>query len=187
MKMNLGKLLLAISMPLFFFACKKDHGEDHDEEVITTLTVKLTPQTGGATLSFSFDDPDGPGGAAPTIAPIVLAPNTIYNVSLELYNKTTNPVTNLTTEISAESNAHRFYYAPSAGSNITVSNLNNDVNGIPFGLTSTWTTGAPSQGTMKITLRHYGGNPPNKAADDPVTSNKSSTDAEVTFNTTILQ
>jgi hypothetical protein len=186
MKMNLSKLLLALSLPILILSCKKDDHDDHEEEVITTVTVKLTPQAGGTTLSFSFDDPDGPGGNAPMIDPMVLAANTTYNVSLEFYNKTTNPVTNLTSEISAESTSHRIYFTPSQGSNITISNLNNDTNGIPFGLTSTWTTGNAGQGTVKITLRHYGGNPPNKATDDTVTSNKSSTDAEVTFNTTVL-
>lgn len=50
------------------------------------------------------------------------------------------------------------------------------------GITSTWTTGAVATGTLKVTLRHYGGNPPGKAIGDDVNSPKSSTDIEVTFN-----
>jgi hypothetical protein len=66
-----------------------------------------------------------------------------------------------------------------------VSNLNNDGNGVPLGITSTWTTTAVATGTINVTLRHYPGNPPNKAANDPVNSPKSSTDIEVSFNTRI--
>ncbi|MBA2328296.1 MAG: hypothetical protein H0V91_01615, partial [Flavisolibacter sp.] len=96
-----------------------------------------------------------------------------------------SPVENITAEVAAEAASHRFYYQPSAGSNITVTNFNNDEAGIPLGLTSTWATGSAATGTIKITLRHYPGNPPNKAADDTVTSTKSSTDIEVDFNTRV--
>lgn len=170
---------------LFFSACNKEAGYDHDEEVITTLTVNFTPQGGGPMLSFSFDDPDGPGGIDPTIQNIQLSPNTVYDVELQLFNKTLNPAEELTSEIEAEGEAHRFYYQPSAGSNISISGLDNDVDGIPLGLKSVWSTGAAANGSVLITLRHYGGNPPNKATDDPVFSNKSSTDAEVSFTTVV--
>jgi predicted secreted protein len=106
-------------------------------------------------------------------------------VTLQLLNKTANPVADITTEIAAEAASHRFYYEPSAGSNITVNNLNNDAAGVPLGITSTWTTTAAATGTMKITLRHYPGNPPNKATADLVNSSKSSTDIEVTFDTRV--
>lgn len=166
-------------------SCNKEAGYDHDEEVITTLVLTFTPQSGGAATSFSFDDPDGPGGIDPTISQINLSPNTSYNVSLTVFNKTLNPVKDLTPEILAEGDAHRFYYEPSSGSNITVSGLNNDDDGIALGTSSVWTTGNAANGSIKITLRHYGGNPPNKATDDTVNSNKSSTDAEVSFATLI--
>jgi hypothetical protein len=66
-----------------------------------------------------------------------------------------------------------------------VAGLDNDGNGVPLGITSTWTTGAVATGKTKITLRHYGGTPPGKAAGDLVSSSKSSTDIEVDFNTKI--
>ncbi|MBA2745487.1 MAG: hypothetical protein H0U44_04600 [Flavisolibacter sp.] len=178
-------LLALLSMTFIFSACEKDDGEGNDEEVITTLSVKLTPVGGGATSTFSFDDPDGPGGIAPTVDAIQLAANTVYNVSLELFNKTLNPPANLTTEISGEAEAHRFYFEPSASGNIQVTGLDLDGANIPLGLNSVWSTGNAANGTMKIVLRHYSGNPPNKAVSDPVNSNKSSTDIEVTFNTVV--
>ena len=42
---------------------------------------------GGASVEYKFDDPDGPGGAAPTIQDIVLAPSTTYDAELILLNK----------------------------------------------------------------------------------------------------
>ena len=180
-------LLLLGSAMLTITACEKDdHDHEHnEEEVITTVQLNFVPVGGGNTLTYKFDDPDGDGGAAPTKDQIVLAANKTYNVTLLLLNKTVNPAADITAEIAAEADAHRFYFQPSGGANIAVSNLNNDAGGIPLGITSTWTTTAAASGTMKVTLRHYGGNPPNKEAGDPVNSSKSATDVEVEFNTTV--
>lgn len=176
-------LLLFGASALLFTSCEKDKDEENEEEVITTMQLTFVPVGGGTTVMYKFDDPDGPGGANPTKDEIVLQPNKTYNVTIQLLNKTANPVEDITSEVAAEAASHRFYYEPSAGSNITISNFNNDVNGVPLGITSTWTTGAAATGTVKITLRHYAGNPPNKAANDPVNSPKSSTDIEVEFST----
>jgi cell division septation protein DedD len=185
MKRDLLKFsfLLLGSSTLLLTACKKDKEEENEEEVITTLQLTFVPVGGGATVTYKYDDPDGPGGSNPTTDEIVLQPNKTYGVAVQLLNKTVNPAENITEEVEDEADAHRFYYEPSAGSNITVSNFNNDINGVPVGITSTWTTGAAATGTVKITLRHYAGNPPNKAAADPVNSPKSATDIEVSFNT----
>jgi hypothetical protein len=181
MKIALGILISGAVMT----SCKKDKVEENDEEVITTVKLTFVPVGGGTTLTYQYDDADGPGGNAPTQNEIVLAPSKTYNVTLQLLNKTETPVADITTEVAAESDAHRFYYEPTAASNITVSGLNNDPNGVPLGIESTWTTGAVATGKIKITLRHYPSVPPNKAAGDLVNSSKSGTDIEVDFNTKI--
>ncbi|HEX2536615.1 MAG TPA: hypothetical protein VHK69_22885 [Chitinophagaceae bacterium] len=184
MKKRLYALPMILGSALLFASCEKDNdngGEGNEEEVITTMTLKFTPQGGGTAVEYDFDDPDGPGGTAATQDEIVLTPNKTYDVEIVLLNKTTDPDEVITEEVEEEGQAHRFYVVPSAGSGITVSNLNNDTGGMPLGITSTWTTGAAATGTVKVTLRHYPGNPPNKAANDPVDSNKSSTDIEVNF------
>lgn len=181
MKIALG--LLAFSAVIT--SCKKDDPEPNDEEVITTMILTFAPVGGGATLTYKFDDPDGNGGAAPTQDEIVLAPSKAYNVSVQLLNKTETPPEDVTTEVAAEADAHRLYYEPTAGSNIAVTGLDNDGNGVPLGLTSTWTTGAVATGKLKVTLRHYPNTPPGKAIADPVNSSKSATDIEVDFNTKI--
>jgi hypothetical protein len=174
-------LILAI-----FSSCKKESKpETNDEEVITTMKLTFVPVGGGTTLTYQYDDADGPGGNAPVQDVIALSPSKSYQVSIQLLNKTVNPASDITTEVQAESDAHRFYYEPSAGSNITVSQLDNDANGVPLGVSGTWTTGAASTGTLKVTLRHYPGTPPGKETTDPVNSTKSATDVEVVFNTSI--
>jgi hypothetical protein len=182
--LKFGLSLFAASA-LLLTSCEKDNegGEGNDEEVITTVQMTFIPVGGGNTVTYKFDDPDGPGGGNPSKDEIVLMPNKTYGVTVQLLNKTVSPAADITTEVAAEADAHRFYYEPSGGSNITVAGLNNDGNGIPLGITSTWTTGAAATGTIKVTLRHYPGNPPNKAAGDLVNSSKSSTDVEVEFNT----
>lgn len=186
------KHLLKLSLLLFGFSvlmlssCKKSiEGEGNDEEVITTMQLTFVPQGGGSSLTYKFDDPDGPGGMAPTQDQIALSPNRAYNVTVQLLNKTATPAADVTLEVAAEPQAHRFYYEPSAGGNITISGLSTDLSGIPLGITSIWTTGAAATGTVKVTLRHYPGTPPNKATADPVNSSKSSTDIEVNFITRI--
>ncbi len=185
MTQSLRLTTAAILFSVALFSCKKETPEANDEEVITTVLLKLTPVTGGNAVTFSYEDLDGPGGNNPVIQPINIQANKAYTASLLVLNKTVNPADTISNEILAEADAHRFYYEPSAGANISVAGLDTDANGLPLGLNSVWTAGNAGTGTMKITLRHYPGTPPNKEAADPVNSTKSSTDIELTFNTTV--
>lgn len=188
MKKQLTKIaLIAFATGLVLTSCKKDNDEpeSNDEEVITTMKLTFVPVGGGASLTYQFEDADGPGGQNPVQDEIVLAPSTAYNVSIQLLNVTADPAEDITEEVEEEKDAHRFYYVPAAGSNITVTGLDNDTDGVPVGLTSTWTTTAAATGSIRVVLRHYPGNPPNKATADPVDSPKSGTDIEVNFATRI--
>lgn len=188
MKIYMLKIyMLLVSIALLLTACFKDKpGETNEEELITTMNVKFTPVTGGAAIVYSFDDADGPGGIAPVQQEIVLAANVAYNAEIELLNKSVSPAGNITTEVAAEAEAHRFFYQPSLTSNIVVNNFNNDANGMPLGITSTWAAGVTGTGTITITLRHYPGTPPDKQTADGVTSPKSTTDIAISFTTRII-
>ncbi|RYF88520.1 MAG: hypothetical protein EOO03_08225 [Chitinophagaceae bacterium] len=183
-RITLGIMAAAIA----FSSCKKSNGgEGNDEELITTVKLTFTPTSGtGTPVTFSFKDADGNGGNPPTQDIIQLAANTSYNVAIQLLNESIAPAEDITPEIVEEAEAHRFYYTPSAGSLLTVNNLNTDANGVPVGLTSTWAAGAVSSGTIGVTLRHYPGTPPDKQTSDPVNSPKSGTDVVVTFSYNIL-
>jgi hypothetical protein len=174
------KLFPLLAITVLFTACKKDKNETNEEELITTIKLDFVPVGGGATASFTFKDLDGDGGAPPTLyQDIVLAPNKTYNVSITLTNESVSPAEDITAEVASEGVDHQFYYAPT-GANVTVSNLNNDGGGLPLGLTSTWTTTAVSNGTVKITLKHK---PGIKAAGDLVT--KGDTDVELDWITRV--
>jgi len=183
MKKTVRNLAIIAFASLTFTACSKDvETEENDNELITTIELHVTETGTSTTGVFKFEDLDGDGGAAPVIDAITLSPNKTYNVELKVLDKSKTPAVTISEEILEEGDDHRFYFEPT-GASITVNNLSNDANGLPLGLTSTWTTGAASTGKLKITLRHYesGG----KALTDPVSSTKSSTDAEVEFNAAI--
>ncbi len=179
--------LILLAAGSLFTSCKKSNGgEGNDEELITTIQLEFTPVSGGTPLTFSFRDLDGNGGNPPTQDVIELSANTTYNVSLILLNESVTPAENITTEVEEEAEAHRFYFTPSAGSTLTINNLNTDADAVPLGTTSTWAAGTVSSGTVNITLRHYPGTPADKQSSDPVNSPKSSTDVSVTFSYNIL-
>ena len=172
---------------LMFTACNKnndDVAESNDNEVITTVEVHLT-KTGSSTAQiFKWEDLDGDGGASPLIQDIIVAPNSTYNATIYMLDKTKSPVDTVSNEIREEGNVHRFYFVPAAGSNITVGNLGLDENATPLGLESVWTTGAATTtGSMNIILRHYANG--GKLAADMVNDAKSSTDADITFLTKV--
>lgn len=172
-----------VAIVVLITGCKKEKGEHNEEEVITTVALTITPTGGGASQVFEYVDPDGPGGLPPTIDGITLSPATSYNVSITFRNDIAGE--DITEEIEAESDSHRIYYLPSPGNNITIGGFDEDVDGNPLGLHSVWTTTTELDGHLVIVLRHYAGNPPNKAPGDLVDSPKSSTDAEVVFPVTV--
>ena len=56
-------LLLPILMLVFMFtSCTDDSDPVNEEEVITTMTVTLTPDNGGTDVVLQTEDLDGEGG-----------------------------------------------------------------------------------------------------------------------------
>jgi hypothetical protein len=172
--------IIALTTMVLFSGCEKDKTDDNEEELITSVQLVFTPTGGGTPLSYTFRDLDGDGGNPPSLfQDIVLAPNRTYTVSISLANESVSPIQDITTEVADEGEDHQFYFAPT-GANVTVTNLNTDRSGLPLGLTSTWTTGAVSNGNVLITLKHK---PGIKAAGDAVT--KGETDIELNWVTRI--
>ena len=173
-------LLLVLFGVILISSCKKDAVDPNEEELITTVKVKLTEKVLGGTGSttvFEFKDLDGEGGAAPTkFDEILLAKGKIYDCTLEVLNESVSPADNITAEIIAEANDHQFYFTATDGL-VAVSNLNNDSKNLPLGVTSVWTAANLSgNGTINITLKHK---PGTKAANDLIT--KGDTDISLEF------
>jgi hypothetical protein len=197
----LGSLL---ALPSLLGACDDGGGGDGNEnEVITAVTLTLTPGGGGAAVTAVFNDPDGDGGAAPTIDPIVLAVGKTYNGVVTFENRLEAPAEDITLEVADESDEHQIFYTGTAvngpasnrpGAPLTQAYLDQDRNGLPIGLASAFTTAAGT-GQLTITLRHM---PPlNNVAVKTAGASTAvrdaagfstlggSSDAQVTFNVTV--
>jgi hypothetical protein len=158
-------------------SCKKEIIVDpNEEELITTVMIKLTETGTTNTQTIIFKDADGTGGLPPQrFDSILLRTNKTYAAEIKFFNESVDPAIDITPEILAESKAHQLYFQ-SAGASIVVSNLSVDPLGLPVGLNSTWVAGAKGLGNLTITLKHK---PGVKALGDPITIGE--TDVEITF------
>lgn len=180
--MNFKHVLIASSAILLMLqSCKKESqpAEENENELITTIQLDFAKRNSADREVFVWEDADGPGGDLPVIDTIRLDEQSVYDVTVTFWNKSVTPAEDITEEVRAESESHRIYFQPSATSGITIDGFDNDTNGMPLGTSSVWTTAGSSEGTLLVVLRHYpeGG----KAADDPLDSPKSSTDAGAAF------
>lgn len=198
-------LATILSLSLLSAACGEDdhddNGEDHENEVITTVRLTFTPTGGGTDLVFEFDDPDGDGGEAPTVNTIDLFANN-YDVSVEFENGLESPPEDITEEVENEDDEHQIFFtgtavngpaADNAGAPLTHAYDDADGDGNPVGLANTITAAAGS-GDLVLTLRHMplvGGTPTKTATTaEEVKSGgfaaiSGTSDVQVTFPVTV--
>jgi hypothetical protein len=204
--MRLHITILAASLSLA--ACGDDDGGDdggngeNEPEVISRVTLTLTPEGGGDPVTAAFDDPDGDGGDPATVDPLNLAADTTYTMAVTFENALEDPPEDITAEVADESDEHQVFFTGSAVSGpaseqadapLTHTYADTDGNGLPIGLENTIVTQAGS-GELTVTLRHL---PP--VNDTPVKTEElaqevidggfgalaGSTDAEVDFAVTV--
>lgn len=159
---------------------KDDPTPANEEEVITTLQVTLAPAGGGTPVTLKFFDADGEqGSTAPEITVSgQLKASTQYAAVIELTNETVNPNENISEEVAQEADDHLFCFDP--GSDIiSVQYEDEDSNGLPLGLITTWQTGAAGATTITISLRHQAG------TKTGVCPGSGETDVEVTFDVVV--
>ncbi len=178
-KISLFAILLSLVM---ISSCKKDKTViPNEEEVITTLNYTLTPVGGGTTVTMTFQDLDGDGGAEPVITGGTLVANTTYTGALELLNETETPAEDITAEIKEEDADHQFFFSTTVSA-LTVTYEDQDDNGQPVGLQTKIITPLVGSGQLTIILRHE----PNKSAPGVNTGSilnaGGETDIEVTFD-----
>ena len=173
--------MLPLMLVIFMAGCDNtdDPEDENEEEVITTMRLRFVDNANTSTaVTYSFEDPDGEGGNAPTVIDdIVLDANATYTVGITVANESDpNNVEDITEEILEENNEHLFCFTPS-GDELSVDYADSDGT-FPVGLTSTWTTTSASNGTVTVVLKHQPG-----VKDG--TCSPGETDIEVTFNYTI--
>jgi len=174
------------------WSCEKDPVIPNPEELITTMIYTLTPISGGgSTVIYTFRDLDGDGGNPPVISISgnggdSLVTGAVYNGTIVLMNESSNPATNITDEVEAESEDHQFFYDP-IGLHASIVYSDQDDNGFPIGLQTTVTPSGPGAGSIGITLRHL----PDKAAagvsDGNIQNAGGETDIAVSFPVLIVQ
>lgn len=155
---NVKFLATAIFATVLFVSCSNDDDTPepvNEEEVITTLTVTLSPNGGGTAITLQTRDLDGDGPNAPVVTVSEsLATGITYSGTIVLLNETVNPPENITEEVEEENLDHQFFYTLGGGLDVTTAYSNFDDNGNPLGTEFTLTAGTASSGTLTFTLRH---------------------------------
>ncbi|MBC7977209.1 MAG: hypothetical protein H7138_19715 [Myxococcales bacterium] len=198
---NLARLVGLVSLVVTAACGGDDGGIVNENEVITTVRLELTPSGGGAVVTAVFNDPDGDGGAPPTIDPLVLTSGTTYAMTVRFQNGLETPPGEITDEVRDESDQHQVFFTGTAingpatatpGAPLTHSYADTDANGLPIGLANTLVATAGT-GTVIVTLRHL---PPTndvaakvaslamQAASSGIAALPGDTDAQVTFMAT---
>ena len=194
--------LLAILFTAVIVSCSSDDDteapeEEEEVEVITSVTLMFTPTAGGTPVTASAVDPDGEGAQELQIVnPIELEVNTEYTMTYMILNALdpTDPE-DIGEEILEEDNEHQFFYSFSNGAfasptgNGNIDNASDplnyndqDENGNPVGLSTSWTTPETplAEGMFTARLQHQ---PDLKSATTG--ANDGDTDFDLTFTLNI--
>ncbi|MCE2899883.1 MAG: type 1 periplasmic binding fold superfamily protein [Gemmatimonas sp.] len=154
-----------------------------ESEVISRVTLTLTPSTGGTALTAYIDDPDGNGAQAPAaqVGTLALARGVTYTGTVKFENRLKTPAEDITAEVQAEANEHRVFYTVT-GTGVTITTTDTDSQGRPLGVRFTKAVAQnAAAGTTRVVLCHYDAAPKTAAA----TSCTGETDIDLTFAFTI--
>lgn len=189
-------ILFFISSLIFFCGCDNDDPKKEDTpELITRMTLTFTSST-DAPVIVTATDPDGEGLQNMTIdGPINLSPSKSYALSIQLINQlvpSSDPSYNMTDEVQAEADEHMIFFSwtnnvfndPTGNGNIDsraddVNYEDTDVNSLPLGLETFWTTSGVSAGRFRVLLKHQ---PGLKTSTSSSTTGETDLDIEFTIN-----
>lgn len=193
----LSSFLLAAAT-LFFAGCSDDDPKKEDTpELITKVSLTFTPNGGGDPVVVTATDPDGEGVQNIEMDdPINLAADKTYVMTIELINGLAQPsdeAYDITAEVSEERDEHMFFFAwtndvfsnPAGNGNVdnrndAVNYNDEDHNGLPLGLSTTWTAvDATASGTFHVMLKHQ---PELKSATSDSATGESDLDLTFTIN-----
>ena len=170
MRPNFALTALASILVIAMSGCHSDvhdhdhdhHGHNHDpNEVMTTVKLTFTPNSGGDAVVAKWADPENDG--SPVIDDIVLAKGETYTLTMEVLNELEKPAEDMTKEIKDEQDEHQvFFYGESVegpGSTATkalVKHSYNDLdnNDFPIGLSNLVEAVEAGEGKFYVMLRH---------------------------------
>ena len=195
--LKLKYLLFAVLTLFIFTACEEDEAapeEEEEMEVITDVKLIFTPTntlSGLATVEATAQDPDGEGVQELQVKDAInLAANTTYTLTFDIKNNLETPGEDIGEEIKEEDDEHQIFFSftngaftnPTGDGNIDnasdpINYNDQDANGNPVGLNTTWTTGtAQNDGSFVVRLQHQPG-----VKTSSSTATTGDTDFELTF------
>ncbi|MGY8921345.1 MAG: type 1 periplasmic binding fold superfamily protein [Flavobacteriales bacterium] len=152
----------------------------NEDELITTVILTLTPDSGDQVVLTTVDlDGDGPDEPVTTVVGSFLE-NTQYQGAVQFLNETEDPAEDITQEVIEEADEHQVFYTISEGLNIQTTYEDQDSQGNPLGVQITLSTGAASEGSLTVTLRHEPVKP-----NDGLESAGGETDISTSFDVSI--
>ena len=152
----------------------------NEDELITTVILTLTPDSGDQVVLTTIDlDGDGPDEPVTTVVGN-FSENTQYQGAVQFLNETEDPAEDITQEVIEEADEHQVFYTISDGLNITTTYVDFDDNDNPLGVQITLSTGAASEGSLTVTLRHEPVKP-----NDGLESAGGETDISTSFDVSI--
>ncbi len=175
----------SLALALIASACgESSTAAGGESEIISRVTLTITSPS-GAVQTVYIDDADGNGPTAPSaqVGTLSLARGVSYTGSVKFENRLVNPIVDITTEVRAEKDEHRVFYAATP-TGVTVTTTDVDTQNRPLGTTFTKavaTTAATGSGTVGVLLCHYD----SVAKVGTATSCAGETDINVTFAATI--
>ena len=188
------QLAVALTMLLGMSGCETDDPVREDvPELITKVTLTFTPSSGGNDVVVNATDPDGEGVQDLEIdGTINLGVTKSYTLRVALINglaQPSDPEYDVTEEVKEEADEHMFFFSwtnnvfsdPTGDGNVdnrtdAVIYEDEDVNGLPLGLETSWTTAGVSSGNFRVLLKHQ---PDLKSATSE--SSIGETDLDLTF------
>jgi len=198
---NVGFYLILFVVISLLAGCSKDEEpmemENEEEEVISQVTLTFTPDNGEDAVTAIWLDADGEGSGAPTIEEIDLEEGVTYDLTMTLTNTLGTTDEDITAEIREEGAEHQFFFSftdgmfsdPTGNGNVDnrsdpLNYNDQDANGLPIGLTTTWTAGEHTEtpGEFNIVLKHQ---PDLKTASSSATTG--GTDVDITFPIEIVE
>ncbi len=198
---NLHTLIILI-VSVVAWSCDEDEPAREDTpELVTKVTLTFTPSIGGSPVIVTATDPDniGPQDIVAD-APIALKLNTTYLLSISLINELADPLDDdydIANEVLQEAGEHLFCFSwtgnsfsnPEGNGNIDnradpIRYEDEDENGLPLGLSTTWTTATQviSAQTFRLVLKHQ---PGVKSATS--TAQEGETDVDLEFELEIIE
>ena len=172
--------MIFMGLSLFMTSCEKDDEptppSTNEEELITTVKLKVTQIGTTDTSVVIWKDIDGIGGNLPSIDTIKLSANKTYDVEVEFLDESKNPAEDITEEIEEEDDEHEVFYIKSKNLPLIIYTTDVDAAQRPLGLESKWITTKATTGSVQVILKHK---PGIKDSNDDV--NKGETDIEVAF------